>query len=126
MYTEAIEVEGLELGTVSTTYLVIHVAEDKIIVDPAESVNLFIFWCIRFLYLQNYGFGSIFRRIFELASLCMGQKSSNITFRFSFKVFLTLGNTFFSYFKVLFDFFKSFLSILLRCFQDCAVFNTVR
>ena len=51
-----------------------------------------------------YGFGSIFKRIFELASLCKGQKSSNITFRFSFKVFLTLGNTFFSYFKVLFDF----------------------
>ena len=41
------------------------------------------------MYLQNYGFGSIFRRIFELASLCKGQKSSNITFRFSFKVFLT-------------------------------------
>ena len=54
----------------------------------------------------GYGFGSIFRQISELASLCKGQKSSNITFRFSFKVFLTLCNTFvifFSYFKVLFD-----------------------
>ena len=81
------------------------------------------------MYLENYGFGSIFRRIFELASLCKGQKSSNITFRFSFKVFkcyFVIPLLFFSYFKVLFDFFKSFLSILLICFQDCAVFNTVR